>query len=50
MGGVIRDEKESVVQQLCGFSNELRQIKGMFIASIDGSQREGQLSPDGVHR
>ena len=31
------DEKESIIQQLRGYFDELRKIKGTFIGSIDGS-------------
>jgi hypothetical protein len=42
------DEKELEVQQLRGYFNQLRQIKGTFIGSIDGTEFEDQLFPDEV--
>ncbi|KAK4044732.1 kinase-like domain-containing protein [Parachaetomium inaequale] len=40
------EEKESVVQQLRGYFDELRQIKGSFIGSVDGSACDDQFFSD----
>jgi tRNA A-37 threonylcarbamoyl transferase component Bud32 len=40
------DEKESVIQQLRGYFQELRQIKGKFIGSVDGSACDDQYFSD----
>lgn len=40
------DEKESIIQQLRRYFNELRQIQGTFIGGVDGSECEDQLFPE----
>lgn len=39
-------DKKSVIQQLRGYFDQLRQIKGSFIGGIDGSGCDEQLFPD----
>jgi hypothetical protein len=42
------DEKESVVKQLRGYFNDLRQIKDTFIGSVDETECDDQVFPDEV--
>lgn len=43
-----RGEKKSIIEQLRGYFNDFRQIKGPFIGGIDGSECDDQLFPDDV--
>ncbi|KAH7329279.1 phosphotransferase enzyme family protein [Stachybotrys elegans] len=42
------EEKETVAQQLRGYFDELRQIKGSYIGSVDGSACDDQYFSDNI--